>query len=202
MQTSVGRLLFNSVLPSDFEYVNEELDKKKLEEIAKQLIFRYGIDATPPILDKIKDFGYQYATISGISWGIDDLVEPKEKEALVQEAFKQEHEVENHYNNGLLTAEERYDKVIEIWQDVKSKIDALVRTTLDEFGPVRSMVSSSARGSWEQVSQMTGMKGLVVNPAGKTIDMPIISCYKKGLNVLGIFHFHARRPQRNDRHSS
>ncbi|MDP3051965.1 MAG: DNA-directed RNA polymerase subunit beta', partial [bacterium] len=187
LQTSVGRLLFNSVLPSDFEYVNEELAKKKLEEITKQLILRYGIDATPPILDKIKDFGYQYATISGISWGIDDLTEPKEKEALVQEAFKQEHEVEDHYNNGLLTAEERYDKVIEIWQGVKRKIDALVRTTLDEFGPVRSMVSSSARGSWEQVSQMTGMKGLVVNPAGKTIDMPIISCYKTGLNVLEYF---------------
>ncbi len=187
IETSVGRLLFNSVLPSDFEYINEELTKKKLEEITKKMILRYGIDATPPILDKIKSFGYYYATRSGISWGIDDLTEPKEKEGLLKEAFKLERETENHYNNGLLTNEERYDKTIEIWQDVKRKIDALVRTTLDEFGPVRSMVSSSARGTWEQVSQMAGMKGLVVNPAGRTIDLPIISSYKKGLNVLEYF---------------
>jgi len=187
IQTSVGRLLFNSVLPNDFEYFNDELTKKKLEEITKRLISTYGVDATPPILDKIKDFGYHYATASGISWGIDDLVEPKEKESLVKEAFGKEKEVEKHYNEGLLTTEERYDKVIEIWQDVKRKLDALVRTTLDKFGPVHSMVSSSARGNWEQVSQMTGMKGLVVNPAGRTIDLPIISSYKKGLDVLEYF---------------
>ncbi len=159
IETNVGRLLFNSVLPSDFEFINEDLDKKKIGAIVKQLIFRYGVDATPPILDKIKSFGYEYATRSGISWGINDLVEPKEKESIVSDAMKQEHEVEKHYNNGLLTAEERYDKIIEIWQGVKKKIDDLVRVTLDEFGPVRSMVSSAARGSWEQVSQMTGMKG-------------------------------------------
>ncbi len=187
IQTTVGRLLFNSVLPSDFEYINDELNKKKLEEIVKKLIIRYGLDATPPILDKIKDFGFQYATVSGISWGINDLKEPQEKETIVKDALKMEKEVEKHYNNGLLTAEERYDKIIEIWQDVKKNVDALVRMTLDEFGPVRSMVSSAARGSWEQVSQMTGMKGLVVNPAGKIIDLPIISSYKKGLNVLEYF---------------
>jgi len=187
IETTVGRLLFNSVLPSDFEYVNEELNKKKIAEIVKSLIKRYGVDATPPILDKIKEFGYKYATASGISWGINDLTEPKEKGAIVEEATKHEKEVEKHYNDGLLTAEERYDKIIEIWQNVKRKIDVLVRETLDEFGPVRSMVSSSARGTWEQVSQMTGMKGLVVNPAGKIIDLPIISSYKKGLNVLEYF---------------
>ncbi|MFH0803548.1 MAG: DNA-directed RNA polymerase subunit beta' [Candidatus Tagabacteria bacterium] len=185
--TTVGRLLFNSVLPSDFEFINEELNKKKIAEIVKRLIDRYGMDATPPILDKIKDFGYQYATASGISWGINDLVEPKEKEAIVSEAMKREKEVEKHYNNGLLTAEERYDKIIEIWQEVKQKISSLVPETLDEFGPVKIMVSSAARGSWDQVNQMAGMKGLVVNPAGKIIDLPIISSYKKGLNVLEYF---------------
>ena len=187
IETTVGRLLFNSVLPSDFEFINEELNKKKIAEIVKKLIFTYGIDATPSILDKIKSFGYEYATKSGISWGINDLMEPKEKETIVKEAMKQEKEVAKHYNNGLLTSEERYDKVIEIWQGVKKQIDELVRSTLDEFGPVKSMVSSAARGSWDQVSQMTGMKGLVVNPAGRTIDLPIISSYKKGLNVLEYF---------------
>ncbi len=187
LQTSVGRLLFNSVLPADFAFINEELNKKKLAEIVKWLITRYGVEATPPILDKIKSFGYQYATESGISWGINDLAEPKEKEAIVNEARKQEKEVEKHYNNGLLTAEERYDKIIEIWQNVKQRVDALVKETLDEFGPVKSMVSSAARGSWDQVSQMAGMKGLVVSPAGKIIDLPIISSYKKGLNVLEYF---------------
>lgn len=187
IETTVGRLLFNSVLPSDFEFINEELSKKKIAEIVKKLIFTYGIDATPPILDKIKSFGYEYATKSGISWSINDLVEPKEKENIVQEAMKKEKEVAKHYSNGLLTAEERYDKVIEIWQGVKKQIDELVKSTLDEFGPVKNMVASGARGSWDQVSQMTGMKGLVVNPAGKAIDLPIISSYKKGLNVLEYF---------------
>ena len=187
IETTVGKLLFNSVLPSDFEYVNEELNKKKIAEIVKRLIKCYGVDATPPILDKIKEFGYKYATISGISWGINDLIEPKEKGAIVEEAIKQEKEVEKHYNSGLLTAEERYDKVIEIWQNVKQKINSLVPEALDEFGPVKIMVSSAARGSWDQVSQMSGMKGLVVNPAGKIIDLPIISSYKKGLNVLEYF---------------
>jgi DNA-directed RNA polymerase subunit beta' len=188
IQTTVGRLLFNSVLPSDFEFINEELNKKKIAEIVKRLISRYGMDATPSILDKIKDFGYQYATTSGISWGINDLIEPKEKETIVNEAIKQEKEVIKHYNNGLLTDEERYDKVIEIWQGVKQKISNLVPETLEEFGPVKTMVSSAARGSWDQVSQMTGMIGMVVNPAGKTIDLPIISSYKKGLNVLEYFN--------------
>ena len=187
IQTTVGKLLFNSVLPSDFEFINDELNKKKLAEIVKRLIIRYGTDATPSVLDKIKDFGYEYATKSGISWGINDLVEPKEKEALVNGAMKQGKEVEKHYNNGLLTAEERYDKIIEIWQNVKQKISNLVPEALDEFGPVKIMVSSAARGNWDQVSQMSGMKGLVVNPAGKIIDLPIISSYKKGLNVLEYF---------------
>ena len=187
LQTSVGRLLFNSALPSDFDYINGEVAKKDLGRIVSLLVARYGREALPPILDKIKDFGFQYATISGVSWGMEDLRVPEEKPLLVEEAEKKTDEVERQYSDGLLTAEERYRKIIEIWSETKQKVDALVPKAMDPLGPVHSMVSSAARGSWVQVAQMSGMRGLVMNPSGRTIELPIVSNYKEGLGVLEYF---------------
>jgi len=186
-ETSVGRLLFNSVLPNDFEYMNEDIKKKTLERIVARLIVDYGVDKVPPILDKIKSFGFRYATVSGISWGMDDLRVPKEKVEILKEAQIEAKKVDDQYNEGLLTDEERYDKVISIWAEVKRKVDEIVPTVLNEEGPIHLMVSSAARGTWTQVTQMTGMKGLVRNPAGRTIELPILSSYKEGLNVLEYF---------------
>ena len=186
-ETSVGRLLFNSVLPNDFEYMNEDIKKKTLERIVAKLIVDYGVDKVPPILDKIKSFGFKYATVSGISWGMDDLKVPEQKGAILKEAQIEAKKVDDQYNEGLLTDEERYDKVISIWAEVKRKVDEVVPTVLDEEGPIHLMVSSAARGTWTQVTQMTGMKGLVRNPAGRTIELPILSSYKEGLNVLEYF---------------
>ena len=186
-ETSVGRLLFNSVLPNDFEYMNEDIKKKTLERIVARLIVDYGVDKVPPILDKIKSFGFKYATVSGISWGMDDLKVPEQKGAILKEAQIEAKKVDDQYNEGLLTDEERYDKVISIWAEVKRKVDEVVPTVLDEEGPIHLMVSSAARGTWTQVTQMTGMKGLVRNPAGRTIELPILSSYKEGLNVLEYF---------------
>ncbi|OGF52135.1 DNA-directed RNA polymerase subunit beta' [Candidatus Giovannonibacteria bacterium RIFCSPLOWO2_02_FULL_43_11b] len=186
-ETSVGRLLFNSVLPNDFEYMNEDIKKKILERIVAKLIVDYGVDKVPPILDKIKSFGFKYATVSGISWGMDDLKVPEQKSAILKEAQIEAKKVDEQYNDGLLTDEERYDKVISIWAEVKRKVDEIVPTVLNEEGPIHLMVSSAARGTWTQVTQMTGMKGLVRNPAGRTIELPILSSYKEGLNVLEYF---------------
>ncbi len=186
-ETTVGRLLFNSVLPNDYPYINEDVKKKILEKIVSHVIVEYGVDQVGPIVDKIKAFGFRYATVSGISWGMDDVVVPPLKDKIIKAAEVEARKVFEQYNEGLLTEDERYDKIISIWTDVKRRVDELVPKTLDEHGAVHSMVSSNARGTWTQISQMSGMKGLVKNPSGKTIELPIISSYKEGLNVLEYF---------------
>lgn len=186
-ETSIGRLLFNSVLPTDFSFINEEMTKKKLSAVTDQLILKYGSDNTPKILDKIKNFGYKYATISGISWGYEDLIIPKDKKELIEEGRKNVALIENQYQDGLLTENERYQKIIEIWEGIRNKLDKLVPENLDKLGPVHIMVTSNARGTWAQIAQMIGMKGQVVNPAGRIIDFPVLSSYKEGLTVLEYF---------------
>ncbi len=186
-ETTVGRLLFNGVIPNDYPFINEEMTKKFLAKLISQLIEKYGVDAAPAILDKIKNFGFEYATISGMSWGINDLIVPPQKKEIIKEAEKEAAKVQSQHEEGLITNSESYDKLIEIWQEAKNKIDALVPETLDKEGSVYTMVNSAARGNWGQVGQMSGMKGLVVNPAGRIIDFPVISSYKEGLNVLEYF---------------
>ncbi len=186
-ETSIGRLLFNSVLPTDFPFINDEMTKKKLSAIVDELILKYGSDNTPKILDKIKNFGYKYATISGISWGYEDLVIPKNKNELVKTAREKVALIEEQYKDGLLTDNERYQKIIETWEGVRNKLDKLVPEGLDKLGPVHIMVTSNARGTWAQIAQMIGMKGQVVNPAGRIIDFPVLSSYKEGLTVLEYF---------------
>lgn len=187
VETSVGRLIFNSVIPHDYGYLNKEMKKKDLEQLVSYFIQRYGIDATPPILDRIKTLGYKYATKSGISWGMNDIQTPAMKAEAVEAAKGATVEIENQYNAGFLTDRERYVKIIEIWGDVKRRVDAESPKTLDPFGPVQYMVGSSARGNWHQINQIASMKGLVVNPSGRIIELPILSSYKEGLNVLEYF---------------
>ncbi len=186
-ETTVGRLMFNGTLPDDFPYINEETGKKILSSIVSRLIEKYGIDAAPDILDRIKDFGFKYATASGISWGYHDLKLPEKKDEILAEAEKLAVEIKGQYQDGLLTDSERYNKVIEIWQGAKNKIEDLVPETMDKMGPVHAMVTSGARGSLGQLGQMTGMKGLMINPAGKIIDFPVRSSYKEGLGILEYF---------------
>jgi len=186
-ETTVGRLLFNSVLPADFPFVNEELNSGKLANIVFRLIEKYGVEITPDILDKIKKFGFEYSTKSGISLGAADILIPEKKREMVREADKKAQEVRAQYEEGLLTDGERYNKVIEIWQNAENEIKSLVPETLEKEGSVSMMVTSKARGSWIQVAQMAALKGLVVNPAGKIIEFPVLSSYKEGLSVLEYF---------------
>jgi DNA-directed RNA polymerase subunit beta' len=186
-ETSAGRLLFNSVLPNDFLFINDEATKGVLSKIVRRLIARYGAGAVPPILDQIKTFGFTYATKSGISWGMDDIQVPATKPALIKIAEEEVRVIRDQYEQGLLTDNERYRKVVDVWMAVKRKVDEAVPLALDPLGSVHAMVSSAARGSWGQASQMAGMKGNVLNPVGKIIELPIISSYKEGLNVLEYF---------------
>jgi len=185
--TSVGRILFNGALPDDFEYVNIMLDKKGLSKVVGKIIITYGNEKSAEYLDKIKKVGFEYATKSGISWGMDDMKIPHEKKALIAEADKEEAVVRDQYEQGFLTAGERRERVISIWSKVKSVLAKLVPQALGEDSSVFSIISSGARGSWAQPTQMMGMKGLVANPKGETIELPIKASFKEGFSVLEYF---------------
>lgn len=187
IETSVGRIFFNRTLPNGFPFINEVMNAGKLEKITAEIIKNYDKKITSEFLDKIKELGFEYSTLSGITWGMDDLIVPKEKEKLLKEAEKAVEATEIHYKKGLLSLEEKTSQVIEIWQKVKTEIEKLVPKTLPVLGPVFSIVDSGARGSWSQPVQMSGMKGLVINPAGRIIELPVRSSYKEGLDVLEYF---------------
>ena len=187
IETTVGKLLFNRNLPEDFPFVNQQLKKRDIADIIARVIKKYGTSGTPRVLDNIKNFGFKFATRSGISWGMDDLRIPVEKPEIVAKAEVEVLAIFDQFNRGLLTERERYDRVVEVWQDAVDKITKLVPTALDPLGTIFTMVNSGARGSWTQIRQMSGMKGLVVNPASKIIELPVRSSYKEGLNVLEYF---------------
>ncbi|MCU0660520.1 MAG: DNA-directed RNA polymerase subunit beta' [Candidatus Pacebacteria bacterium] len=186
-ETTVGRLLFNSVLPSDFEYINEEITQKKMSVIIDQVIMRYGVDATPDILDKLKEFGYRYATVSGVTWSIDNVIVPEEKKAIIAKGEAQEAEVVVQFNEGLLSEEEKYLKTIEIWEQIKMEVEKHIPGTLDKNGSTHDMVMSGARGSMGNITMMAGIKGLIQGPTGRTIDFPITTSYKEGLSPVEYF---------------
>ncbi|MDP2593408.1 MAG: DNA-directed RNA polymerase subunit beta' [bacterium] len=186
-ETTIGKILFNSVLPDDYPYINHEIERKKMAVLVDDLINKYGITGIPHIMDRIKTFGFKYATHSGITWGIDDVNIPAKKKEVVEKAEKKSEEIQKHYDNGLLSGDERYRKNIEIWQGAKSEIEKLMPDTLDKVGSVYDMVYSGARGSFSQITQMAGMKGLIQNTAGETIEFPIISSMKEGLTPTEYF---------------
>ncbi|MFH0987332.1 MAG: DNA-directed RNA polymerase subunit beta' [Patescibacteria group bacterium] len=187
VETSVGRIIFNEILPEDFPYQNEAQNSKKIQKLISNLIDKYGEEKIIPILDKIKDLGFRYATFSANTWGMNDLNVPREKEKLIKEAEKKEEEVRRQYLQGFLSDEERRNEIIEIWQGVKDTISKLVPGNLPKFGSVFSIIDSGSRGSWSQPAQMAGMKGLVASPSGEIIELPVKNSYKEGLTTLEYF---------------
>lgn len=186
-ETSVGRLLFNSVMPNDYPYLNIEIDKKRLLSIVDDLIHQYGIESIPPTMDRIKEFGFRYATVSGVTWGIDDIKVPTNKYDIIKDANGHIAEIEDQYASGLLSYQEKKIKNVEIWTETKEKIEKAMQEGLDRSGSVYDLVKSGARGSMGQLTQMAGMKGLIVNTKGETIDFPVISSNKEGLTPIEYF---------------
>ncbi len=186
-ETTVGRLLFNSMLPSDYPYINKNITRKEMGAMVNEMIERYGIENMPPILDKIKNFGFTYSTHSGITWGIDEVVIPEGKAAVVLGAQKSADELLEQFNEGLLSTEEMKRKNIEIWHAAKNDIEKLIPDSLDPTGSVYDMWQSGARGSLNQIVQMAGMKGLIASTSGETIAFPIISSMKEGLTPVEYF---------------
>ena len=187
IETSVGRLIFNSVLPKDFNFVNKTLNKKELQKFITELIERYELKEVWQILDEIKKLGFCWATLSGVSWGMSDLVIPPEKKKILKEAEEEIALIRKQYQDGLLTSSESRIKTIEVWERVVAEVSRKVPLYLDHYGPVYSIIDSGARGGWSQPGQMAGIKGLVQSPKGETIELPIKASYKEGLNVLEFF---------------
>ncbi|MBP7845936.1 MAG: DNA-directed RNA polymerase subunit beta' [Candidatus Pacebacteria bacterium] len=186
-ETTVGRLLFNSILPTDFSFVNEQMTSKRLSALVDEIIFHYGIDETPQILDKIKEFGFKYSTFSGISWGIDNVKVPEQKVGIVKDARGKEKEIISQYDEGLLSEKEKYQKVIEIWEAAKKEIEKYIPETLDPRGSTYDLIISGARATMGSLVQMAGMKGLIQDTQGRIIPFPVIPSYTEGLSPIEYF---------------
>ncbi len=186
-ETTVGRLLFNSILPKDYPYVNDEVKKQQLGKLVDDVISIYGLSETPRILDKLKHFGFQFATKSGVTFSFNDLKIPEDKNKIVDAARKEAQDIQEQYENGLLTEDEKIRLTVEVWQKAIGDIEKEILPSLNTLSSVYTMVVSGARGSVRQLSQMAGMKGLVTNTKGEVIEFPVTSSMKEGLTPTEYF---------------
>ncbi|MCC8061891.1 MAG: DNA-directed RNA polymerase subunit beta' [Rikenellaceae bacterium] len=197
IDTTVGRIIFNQVVPKQVGYINLLLTKKSLRDIIGDVMKQCGAAITANFLDDIKALGYRMAFRGGLSFNLDAVIIPKEKEDLVQDGYNQVAEVMENYNMGFITNNERYNQIIDIWTHTNSKLTHTVLKQLTEddqgFNPVYMMLDSGARGSKEQIRQLSGMRGLMAKPqkstaeAAQIIENPILSNFKEGLSVLEYF---------------
>ena len=187
IDTCVGRIMFNDILPKDFGFVNKGLDRRTLRILVEDLIERCGSKIAAETLDKIKNLGFHFVTKSGLSMSLSDLIVPKDKPKLISKAEQEEDVIRKQYQQGLLTKQERRARIIEIWDRTRREVANMVPLSLDPHGPVYTIFNSGARGSWAQTVQIIGMKGLVVNPASEIIELPVKSSFKEGFNVLEYF---------------
>ncbi|MGB0756913.1 MAG: DNA-directed RNA polymerase subunit beta' [Patescibacteria group bacterium] len=185
--TSAGRLLFNRVIPDEVGFYNEPVGKKKLRQITAGCIHVLGMEEAARVLDEIKEMTYEYITQSGLSWGMGDLFVAEEKIQLIEEAEAKVDSVLEQYEMGLLTDRERKIKVIEIWTETKDKVTEATKKQIDPHNPAMLMIDSGARGSWGQLTQAIGMRGLVSNPSGDIIELPVKSNLTEGSDVLEYF---------------
>ena len=198
VETTVGRILVNQVVPEEVGYVNELLTKKSLRDIISVVMKKAGADKVAKFLDDIKNMGYQMAFRGGLSFNLDAVIIPDAKEQLVAEGYQKAEAIMDDYNMGLITNNERYNQIIDVWTNVNNKLSKQVVDTLtnddDGFNPVYMMLHSGARGSREQIRQLSGMRGLMAKPqksgvegGQQVIENPILSNFKEGLSVLEYF---------------
>ena len=187
VDTTYGRLVFNGVLPDDFRFVNELVNKKTFSKLIGEIIESVGIGNAEVYLDGIKNLGFKYATISGVTWSISDSIMPKEKAGIIKESEEKTLVIQSQFEDGLLTEDERKEKSIEIWDDAREKVAQVIPKAFSPENPIFSIFDSGAKGSWLQPVQMMGMKGLVQGATGETIELPVKSSYKEGLGILEYF---------------
>ncbi|MGP3778968.1 DNA-directed RNA polymerase subunit beta' [Halanaerobium saccharolyticum] len=187
IDTSIGRVIFNEALPEEVEFVNERIGKSDLGDLITDLYEEVGNDKTAETLDNIKAMGYDFATRSGISIAVSDAEIPPSKPEIVSKAEDEVHQIENHYRRGAITEDERYHKVVDIWNQAKDDVTDALLANLDESNNIYIMAISGARGNTSQISQLAGMRGLMADPSGRIIDVPIRSSFREGLDVLEYF---------------
>jgi len=187
VRTTVGRMIFNLILPEKLRFINEVVGKSKLKDLIRECLRLYTEDETVKFIDNLKNKSFAFITKSGLSWGFGDLPTLPEKDRLIDAANKNVDLIQEQFEEGLLTESERYAKVIEEWTNTKDKIADICKKGLLEILPVYSMIDSGARGSWAQPVQILGMKGLVTSPSGAIIELPVKGNFKEGFGVLEYF---------------
>ncbi|MDD3831155.1 MAG: DNA-directed RNA polymerase subunit beta' [Clostridia bacterium] len=200
IKTTVGRMIFNQSIPQDLgfckretkeDYLKNELeqlvDKKKLSQIVERCYKIHGTSQTAELLDRIKALGYKYSTVAGITASVFDMHIPPEKKDILSRADDKVLNVEGMYQDGLVTDQERYKLIVETWRKATDDVETGLKKTLTKFNPVWMMANSGARGTISQIRQISGMRGLMSDPSGKTIELPVKACFREGLTVLEYF---------------
>lgn len=197
IETTPGRVVFNEIVPEEMRFYNKELEKKSLQHITAEAYKRFGIKTTVIFLDNLKNLGFMYATLSGVTFGIDDLVVPEDKDEIIKEALEEIYKVEKAFKKQVISRVERYQKILDVWtraaDEIKDRMMEEMSRDKQGFNPIYMMVNSGARGNVDQVKQLAGMRGLMARPKksgdtlGELIETPIISNFKDGLKVLEYF---------------
>lgn len=188
IETSPGRVLFNMVLPAEFQFVNRVLDKGGVNSLINRVYRRLGDEATIALVDNIKSIGFHYATRSGTTIAVADLTIPEERQDILDNALQRVNEIDRQYRRGLLTEDEQYQRTIEQWNDAKDKVEKAVRDAMDPASPIAVMALSGAgKGGFGPITQLAGMRGLMADPQGRIIPVPIQSNFRQGLDTLEYF---------------
>ncbi len=187
LSTSVGRIIFNDVLPPEVGFKNQVMDRGALKDLTSECYRVLGNRATAKVLDRVKTLGFHYATVSGITIGINDIHVSPRKEKIIEAADRQVKTYENDYMQGLMTEDERYEHTISAWTAASDEMEQIVKDEMDSYGGIAVMARSGAKGNIAQIKQMAGMRGLMSNPKGRIIDLPIKSSFREGLTALEYF---------------
>ncbi|MDR7404994.1 MAG: DNA-directed RNA polymerase subunit beta', partial [Armatimonadota bacterium] len=187
IETTVGRVIFNEAIPEELRFINDLCDRKVLSQIVSEAYNRLGSTKTVQLLDALKDLGFRYSTRSGVSIAIDDINIPEDKARVLSAAERRVQEIEQQYRRGLITEREKYQQVIGVWTKATEDITEAMLKTFDTFNPLYMMAQSGARGNIQQIRQLAGMRGLMTDPSGKIIEMPIKANFREGLTVLEYF---------------
>jgi DNA-directed RNA polymerase subunit beta' len=187
IETTVGRIIFNGAVPTGYPFINRKFNSTDLKVLEGEIWDSFGEDTTVRYLDSVKDMGFKYATLSGISWSMSDLKTPADKDAIIAETDKIIEANRELYDQGMLTEYERKSKAIELWNATKNRISVLVRNQLNSEDAAYMMVDSKARGNWSTMDQMMGMRGIFAKPSGELIELPVKGSFKEGLAPLEYF---------------
>lgn len=187
LKTSIGRILFNEIIPKELGFFNKVMDKGSMKQLIASCHKKVGSEATAELADNIKRLGFRYVTKSGSSIAMSDIETPDCKKEIIDEVEAKVAVVDQQFQRGLITDEERYASTVELWSEATNKITDAIAKSLDRFGSIYLMATSGAKGNIAQIRQMAGMRGLMTDPSGRIIDLPIRSSFREGLTALEYF---------------